>query len=59
MDKVISDHVAWDDWEAWNKLMLMFFTEGNQILSVFIFQNMQITLYTVLAAAPLASRDSI
>ena len=48
MDKVISDHVAWDDWEAWNKLMLMFFTEGNQILFVFILQNMQITLYTVL-----------
>jgi len=27
MDKVISDHIAWDDWEAWEKLMLQFFTE--------------------------------
>jgi len=27
MDKVISDHVAWDDWEAWEKIMLEFFTE--------------------------------
>ena len=32
MDEVISDHVAWDDWEAWNNLMLMFFTEGEHIL---------------------------
>ena len=31
MDKVISDHVAWDDWEAWNNLMGMFFTEGDHI----------------------------
>ena len=21
MDKVISDHVEWDNWEAWNKIM--------------------------------------
>jgi len=28
MDDVIADHIAWDDWEAWEKLMLQFFTEG-------------------------------
>ena len=28
MDKVISDHVAWDDWTAWEKIMKVFFTEG-------------------------------
>jgi len=27
MDKVISDHVAWDDWTAWEKIMKEFFTE--------------------------------
>lgn len=27
MDDVIADHIAWDDWEAWEKLMLQFFTE--------------------------------
>jgi len=27
MDKVISDHVAWDDWPAWEALMKQFFTE--------------------------------
>ena len=21
MDEVISDHVAWDDWEEWSKIM--------------------------------------
>jgi len=26
MDKIIADHVAWDDWEAWEELMLKFFT---------------------------------
>jgi len=27
MDKVISDHVEWDNWEAWSKIMEEFFTE--------------------------------
>ena len=28
MDKVISDHVEWDNWEAWNKIM-------EEVLSLF------------------------
>jgi len=27
MDEVISDHVAWDDWEEWSKIMEEYFTE--------------------------------
>ena len=27
MDEVISDHVEWDNWEEWSKIMGMFFTQ--------------------------------
>ena len=27
MDEIIADHISWDDWEAWSKLMEQFFTQ--------------------------------
>ena len=40
MDEVIADHIEWDNWEEWNKLMQKVKLSTNSIMSVCVSVNL-------------------